>query len=125
MSNGSEPTRVQSTKTGDGTIIEWDDSEMESSYANISNVASTREEVSVFFGTNETWKAGEKIVRVKLKHRIVMNPFAAKRLHLLLSNILAEHEKRFGEVRLDPVAAKGGKAAKSAKGANGEPAKKA
>jgi hypothetical protein len=35
-----------------GPKIRWDDSQMQSSYANVCNVASTREEVVLLFGVN-------------------------------------------------------------------------
>ncbi|MDD5049800.1 MAG: DUF3467 domain-containing protein, partial [Methanoregulaceae archaeon] len=39
--------------------IKWDDSKMTSSYANVCNVSSTREEVTLLFGTNQTWHTGQ------------------------------------------------------------------
>ena len=48
---------------------------------------------------NQAWHAGQKEIKVQLSDRIVMSPFAAKRLSLLLNNVLADYEKRFG--RLD------------------------
>ena len=78
--------------------IIWDDSNMKSSYANVCNVASTREEVVVLFGTNQAWKGVEEEVRVQLSDRIIMSPFAAKRLALLLSNVVQQYETRFGSL---------------------------
>jgi len=104
-----DPTAsARAAKGRSPAAIEWNDAEMKSSYSNISNVASTREEVSVFFGTNETWQAGAETLEVKLQHRILMSPFAAKRLHLLLSNVIREYESRFGEIRIDAEGARGG-----------------
>jgi len=66
------------------------------------NAASTREDVSLFFGTNQTWNFREqKEVTVELTDRIVLNPFAAKRLLLLLTRIISEHEKRFGALQVE------------------------
>lgn len=77
--------------------VRWDDTKMQTSYANAVNVTSTREELSLFFGTNQTWNLGDdNQVRVQLNDRIVLNPFAAKRLELLLSGVLREYENRFG-----------------------------
>jgi len=39
--------------TGATPTIRWDDSNLKSSYANVCNVASTREEVVLMFGTNQ------------------------------------------------------------------------
>ncbi len=82
--------------------VKWDDSSMSTSYANVINVASTREELTLFFGTNQTWNlrdSGE--VTVQLSNRIVLNPYAAKRLWVLVGNVLKEYENRFGVLKLD------------------------
>lgn len=82
--------------------VKWDDSQMNTSYANVVNAASTREEVTLFFGTNQTWNpVAAKEFNVKLSDRIVLSPFAAKRLHTLLGAIIQEYEKRFGTLQID------------------------
>jgi len=89
--------------------VKWDDTRMQTAYANVVNAASTREEVSVLFGTNQTWKAGEeKEYVVQLSHRIVLNPYAAKRLGILLSKLVQEYERRFGPLKLDVTEKSGG-----------------
>lgn len=79
--------------------VTWDDSNMRSGYANVVNVLSTREEVSLLFGTNETWNAmnAEELV-VRLSDRIVLTPYAAKRLLLLLERRVKDYEDRFGKL---------------------------
>lgn len=91
--------------------VDWDDSEMRSTYANVVNASSTREEVTLLFGTNQTWNPGaDRKFNVKLQDRIVLNPHAAKRLWMLLGAILTEYEKRFGAISVDSSAdAKPGK----------------
>jgi len=42
-----------------GMKIKWDDSAMKSSYANVCNVTSTREEVVMLFGVNRAWNRGQ------------------------------------------------------------------
>ncbi|NVK42524.1 MAG: DUF3467 domain-containing protein [Oceanospirillaceae bacterium] len=89
-------------------IVDWDDSEMKSSHANVVNATSSREEVNLFFGTNETWKATEtKEFHVKLNNRIVLSPFAAKRLWILLGAVLKQYEKRFGPIDIAPTRSAG------------------
>ena len=90
--------------------INWDTAKMETTYANVVNAASTREEVSVFFGTNKGWGGDDneqKELSVELSDRIVLNPYAAKRLSLLLNEVLKEYEKRFGALPIDRVTQKG------------------
>lgn len=82
--------------------VVWDDSKMQTTYANVVNASSTREEVSLFFGTNQTWNFREqKELTVELTDRIVLNPYAAKRLLVLLKRMVAEHEKRFGPLQVE------------------------
>jgi len=84
--------------------VNWDDSQMRTSYANVVNASSTREEVSIFFGTNMTWSLNDKReFNVKLNDRMVLSPFAAKRLSILLQAILKEYETRFGKLEVPGV----------------------
>ncbi len=80
--------------------IVWDDTNMRSAYCNVSNVAGGREEIVLLFGMNQAWRSGQKDIKVQLSDRIVMSPFAAKRLSLLLNNVLADYEKRYGKLEL-------------------------
>lgn len=83
------------------TKVRWDDSKMRSSYANVCNVSSTREEMTMLFGTNQTWHTGQAELTVELTDRIIVNPYTAKRLSLLLNNTIREYEARFGELRIE------------------------
>lgn len=83
-------------RKSNGPIIRWDDSNMRSVYANVCNVASTREEFTLLFGTNQAWRAGQKEVGIELTDRVIVSPFAAKRLSVLLNSVVAEYENRFG-----------------------------
>jgi hypothetical protein len=78
--------------------VRWDDTNMKSSYANVCNVASTREEVVMLFGMHQAWQNGQREVTVQLTDRIVLSPFAAKRLVNLLGNVVKEYETRFGDL---------------------------
>lgn len=82
--------------------IRWDDANMRSAYANVCNVASTREEVVLLFGVNQAWHAGQKELTVQLTDRIILSPFAAKRLAVLLSNVMGQYESRFGALNVEP-----------------------
>lgn len=81
--------------------VRWDQSKMKSSYANVCNVTSTREEVTLLFGTNQSWHTGQKELVVELTDRIILNPYAAKRLSLLLNKFIGEYENRFGELSVE------------------------
>jgi Protein of unknown function (DUF3467) len=87
--------------------INWDDSNMKSSYANVCNVTSTREEVVMLFGMNQAWNRGQKAVTIQLTDRIVVSPYAAKRLSVLLGNVVKEYENRFGVLNIEAGAGSG------------------
>lgn len=86
-----------------GPSIRWDDSRMQSAYANVCNVASTREEVVLLFGINQAWHAGQQEIPIQLSSRIIISPHVAKRLSTLLNNVLAEYETRFGSLSGGPA----------------------
>jgi hypothetical protein len=106
---GAETTVADTRAPGDGTRIKWDDSSMKSSYANVCNVTSTREEVVMLFGMNQAWNRGQKEVTIHLTDRIVVSPYAAKRLSLLLQGVVSEYEKRFGTLNIELGAGEGKK----------------
>lgn len=78
--------------------IRWNDKNMRNTYANVCNVSSTKEEVTLLFGTNQAWRQGQEEVSIDLSDRIMMSPYAAKRMLLLLNNVVDEYEKRFGSL---------------------------
>jgi hypothetical protein len=88
------------TQTVGQTKIVWDDSNMRSAYANVANVAGGREEIVLLFGMNQAWHAGQKEVNVQLSDRIVLSPYAAKRLSILLNAVLGDYEKKFGKLEV-------------------------
>ena len=81
--------------------VHWDQAQMKTDFANVINVVSTREEFSVLFGMNSTMPLSEaKGFEVKLSNRIILTPFAAKRLAILLADRVADYEKRHGALDL-------------------------
>jgi len=89
-----------------GARIKWDDTAMKSSYANVCNVTSTREEVVMLFGINQAWNRGQQEVTIQLTDRIIISPYAAKRLVALLDGVVQEYEKRFGTLNVEGPAPK-------------------
>jgi len=47
---------------------------------------------------NQAWQAGQAEIPIQLTDRIIISPFVAKRLALLLTNVLREYESRFGSL---------------------------
>jgi hypothetical protein len=102
MADEKKEQTTLTDKSGTEHTVKWDASKMQTTYANVVNANSTREEVSIFFGTNQTWNVTEqKELIIQLSDRIVLNPYAAKRLSVLLTRIINEYESRFGSLPLE------------------------
>ncbi len=82
-----------------GPRVKWNVEHLKSSYVNFANANSTREEVVLNFGLNTSWDRSQPEVEIELAHRIVMSPFAAKRLSELLAKLMTEYESRHGELK--------------------------
>jgi hypothetical protein len=91
---GPQPAAAQQT-------LRLDDTKMRSTYANFANVSSTREEFVLMFGTNTGWQGGSQDLAVQLSDRIILSPFVAKRLALVLAGVVQEYERRFGVLTID------------------------
>jgi hypothetical protein len=79
--------------------VKWDTGGLKSTYCNFVNATSTREEVVLNFGVNQNWDRMAGEVEIELGHRIILSPFAAKRLTDLLQKLMAEYENRYGELK--------------------------
>ncbi len=102
MAKGKEEEQKTAEKTAPGQAkIVWDSSKVRSAYANVFNIGPGREEFVIFFGMNQAWDAEQKELKVQLTERVVMSPFAAKRLAMALSASVAEHERRHGTIDLE------------------------
>ena len=82
-----------------GARVRWKTDNVKSSYANFCNASSTREEVVMNFGVSHDWERQPQAMEIELQHRIVLSPFAAKRLSQLLGKLIAEYETRYGELK--------------------------
>jgi hypothetical protein len=74
---------------------------LKSSYCNMCNATGTREEVVLNFGLNQNWdqpSAKPDVLEVDLQHRVVLSPFAAKRLSEALGKLMADYETRHGKL---------------------------
>ena len=95
------PTNAEGGASVDGVKINWDDSSIVSTYANIATATATREEFFLLFGLHQNWKGmpqdGE--LDVTLTHRMVLNPHAAKRLAAVLARSIQVYEDRFGAIQ--------------------------
>ena len=99
----NDATKVDNQAAGMGTRIHLNAAGLKSTYANVCDVKCTREEVYLNFGVTKPWEQNPAEVEIELSNRLVMSPFAAKRLLLVLGNRIGEFEKLFGELRLTPI----------------------
>ena len=95
--NPERPT----TSSDQGVSIRWDDTAMKSAYANVCNVTGTREEIVLLFGVNQSWNTATRELVIQLRNRVILSPFAAKRLNLLLTRVLKEYENRYGTLPIE------------------------
>lgn len=79
--------------------VKWNSENLKSSYCNVCNATTTREEVVMNFGINSSWDRPQSEMEIELTHRIVLSPFATKRLSEVLVNLIKEYEARYGELK--------------------------
>jgi hypothetical protein len=82
-----------------GPRLRFNTAQLKSSYCNVCNATSTREEVVINFGVNQNWDQSPDLVEIDLHHRVIVSPFAAKRLHEMLGQLLQQYEERYGPLR--------------------------
>jgi len=82
-----------------------DDSQMVSCYANAFRANATPEELMLDVGTNkvnmQTPQGGPPEIVISVSHRVVMNYYVAKRLAIMLSQVVRQYEDQYGELELD------------------------
>lgn len=98
-------------KTQNQPKLVWNDAKMRSQYANVTNVVGGREEIILLFGLSQAWKPGQKEIPVELTDRMVLSPFAAKRLAILLTGAVKAYEQSFGSIDIGGGPVGGGKTA--------------
>ncbi|MFD1510600.1 DUF3467 domain-containing protein [Lacimonas salitolerans] len=78
--------------------VRFDDTNMQSNYANVANVGMSKDELTLLFGVNQTWgTVGDEIV-IKLSSRIILTPSVAKNLSETLKRVLSEYEEKVGKI---------------------------
>jgi hypothetical protein len=85
--------------------IPIDVSKMQSVYCNFFrlSLSSSTEEVLMDVGLHTGIMPAQNAVEpIHLSHRVVLNPYVAKRLMESLRQIIARHEQAFGVLELDP-----------------------
>lgn len=78
--------------------VVWNDSNMKSLYVNATNVVGGREEIMMLLGLNQAWNMEQSKVNVEIAERVVMTPYTAKRLAIMLGATLKAYEAKFGAI---------------------------
>jgi hypothetical protein len=81
-----------------GLRVRFDTKNLRSSYANVCNATTTREEFVLNFGINHGQERGQGEVAVELSERIIMTPQSARRLAELMVRLVREYETRHGPI---------------------------
>lgn len=80
--------------------IVWNAANMKSTYVNATNVVAGREEVMMILGVNQAWQMEQEKVNVDIAERVVMTPFTAKRLAIMLSATVRAYEAKYGKIEI-------------------------
>ncbi|MGB8433731.1 MAG: DUF3467 domain-containing protein [Burkholderiales bacterium] len=99
QAQAASPQADTASPAAAGARVRWKTDNVKSSYANFCNASSTREEVVLNFGVSHDWERQPRDMEIELSHRIVLSPFAAKRLSQLLQKLVGEYESRYGELK--------------------------
>lgn len=86
-----------------GTVVIWDDAGMNTLYGTVFSAKGTREGISLLFAGSSV-RTGRGEEAMKVSDRIILSPYTAKRLMVLLRKIMAQHELRFSSGRGMPRA---------------------
>lgn len=93
------PAGAPAPASEDQRRLRLDTSRMKSSYCNVCNATSTREEVVLNFGLNQSWDRPEGDLVIEIQHRVILSPHAARKLKSVLDELIAGYETRYGPLQ--------------------------
>jgi hypothetical protein len=96
------PQATAQATTPRGLRVRFDTKNLRSSYANVCNATTTREEFVLNFGINHGPERAQGEVAVELQERIIMTPQSARRLAELMVRLVKEYEARYGAIVQEP-----------------------
>ena len=95
---------VEATAQGESQTqpkIVCDHANIQPVYADATNVTGGRDEIAILFGKNQSLQPGEKQINIQISDRIVLSPLVAKRLSILLSDVIQDYERAFGNLPIE------------------------
>ncbi|MEI4195005.1 DUF3467 domain-containing protein [Roseovarius sp. E0-M6] len=99
MTNKDDPETHQPGTNAQERRVRLDTSRMKSSYCNVCNATSTREEVVLNFGLNQSWDRSDGDLEIEIQHRVIMSPHAARKLKDVLDELIDSYESRHGPLQ--------------------------
>ena len=81
--------------------LQIDDSQAETTYSSTVRVSGTAEEINLDFA-GPIRPTGPKAATLKIEQRVILNPWAAKRLAVALGQAVQRYEQSYGPLELDP-----------------------
>ena len=81
--------------------LQIDDANTPITYSSTVRVSGTAEEINLDFA-GPIRPNGPKAATLKIDHRIILNPWAAKRLAMALGQAVQRYEQTYGTLELDP-----------------------
>lgn len=81
--------------------LQIDDSDMPVGYSTTVRVSGTAEEINLDFAGPIRPTDKPRVARLKIQQRIILNPWAAKRLAIALAQAVARYEQTYGTLELD------------------------
>jgi hypothetical protein len=130
MAKGKETTEQNETITAAGDQqrnqmqLQIDDSQTPNLYSTTVRVWGTSEEINLDFAGPIRPTGQQNVARLKIDQRVVLNPWAAKRLAIALGQAVDRFERAYGVLELDERKRRvGGAAAPAAKAPAADTAK--
>lgn len=80
------------------TKIIYDDNGVRTAYVNVSRLTADREEIGLLFGRNISGVSPGAETDVQITNRIILSPYAAKRLSFVLEDNLRSYEFKYGPI---------------------------
>ena len=106
MSDANDAETIQPQAEGSAADqqqiqLQIDDSDTPVNYCATARVWGSAEEINLDFAGPVRTTREPKVARLKIDHRVVLNPWAAKRLALALGQAVARYEQAYGVLELD------------------------
>jgi len=79
-----------------------DDTRADTHYASVARVSSSAEELTIDFAQGIRQGPQQDVSVMKVDARVILSPWAAKRLAITLGQTVQRYEATFGELEIDP-----------------------